>query len=230
MAKKIDREREARILALTDRLVEAAMALNLLEGEARAEQRDKGAALAAELAGLAVDLLEGRTDLLEKLLEQLVAQRLPSHQVLESFGSFSSDLKELLQLGLARYREEAAKPKQGQRPEALSASPKDGLPNARPEPATARADDPILQALAVVFPGREVQKGVPFHGTVLAYYLPQEKLAVAVEGRYGCGKARQEYYCRLEGINLITLDAATAANPWRAAQAIRQGRRKSRWP
>ncbi|MBC7336353.1 MAG: hypothetical protein H5U01_08805 [Clostridia bacterium] len=50
---------------------------------------------------------------------------------------------------------------------------------------------------------------------------------MAVEGKFGGGKARQEYYCRLEGINLIILDAASAANPWRAAQVIRQARRRN---
>lgn len=221
MAKRVDREREACILALTDRLVEAAMALNLLEGEARAEQQDKGAALAAELAGLAVELLEGRSDLLEKLLEQLVAQRLPSQQVLESFGSFASDLKELLQLGLARYRGE------GRQREPTAASPAAPLAASRPEAAaaaTAPAADPVLQALAAVFPDCEVQRNVAFHGTVLPYYLPQQKLAIAVAGGRESKEARREYFCRLEGIELITLDAAAAANPWLAARAIRRGR------
>ncbi|MBC7347379.1 MAG: hypothetical protein H5U00_07990 [Clostridia bacterium] len=231
MARRMDREREARILALVDQLIEAAMGLGLLEGEARAAQWEKGRGLVKEVAGLAVDFLEGRSDLLENLLEQLAAQRLPDREILKGFGSFGADLKEIIREGVARYREQVTKqeapPQEGQVPPLLPGPEVEVRGVAPAEHRPLPAADAVLRALALVFPGREVQQGYPFHGTTLAYYLPQEKVAVAVEGKFGGGKARQEYYCRLEGINLIILDAASAANPWRAAQVIRQARRRN---
>jgi hypothetical protein len=221
------------LLSLVDQMLEAVAALARTPEEGRSEQLTRAINLAEQAAEMAVELLEGRAELLGKLMEQLVAQRLAYLEWPRGAAGPQQELQEVIRRGVERFRERPA-PTEGETGEVTTAGP---VPQERPavseSDAVAAAPggacapaDPVRKALAALFPGREVREGYPFHGTVLGYYLPQERLAVAVEGRYGVKRARQEYFCRREGITLVMLDPASAGDPYRAAQVIRQAARK----
>jgi len=179
----------------------------------------------AQAAEMAVELLEGRTELLERLLEQLVAQRLAGTEWVRTSEWFRRELQSVIRSGIERYRtglesREAASPEVLAEAQAEAGEP--APPAAEPGEREECAGDPLRRALALLFPGREVRERYAFHGTLLDYFLPQERLALAVEGRPGVRPVRQEYFCRQEGITLVVLDPATAEDAWQAARFIRR--------
>jgi len=95
---------EAQILVSVDELVQAAISAGLREGAEREEAVSRGAELVRQMGDLLVEALEGRTQHMRALLEQLVAQRLPDRKILQSFGTFSRDLEEIIDRGIAAYQ------------------------------------------------------------------------------------------------------------------------------
>ncbi|MGB9886705.1 MAG: hypothetical protein ACPLPT_09355 [Moorellales bacterium] len=234
MTRRFSREWEARLLSLVDQMLEAVAVLARAPEEERGEQFARAIGLAEQASAMAVELLEGRVELLGKLMEQLVAQRLSRLEWPRDAGGLQRELQEVIRRGVERLGEKPS-PTEVETGEVIAAKvpepPTVSEPSRAAKEATAPVRlsspvDPVRKALAVLFPGREVREGYPFHGTVLGYYLPQERVAVTVEGRYGARKARQEYFCRQEGITLVVLDPDSAGDPYRAAQAIRQAVRR----
>lgn len=103
----LDAEREALILSLVDRLNETLLAANETEGDDRAGRQAQGVDLIEELSNYAIDLLEGREDLLEELIMQMVKQRLPDDAVAD-FDNLVSSLNEIVAMGAHRFRQTKA--------------------------------------------------------------------------------------------------------------------------
>ncbi|MGI9953282.1 hypothetical protein V3F56_13050 [Moorellaceae bacterium AZ2] len=95
---------EAQILNSVDELVQCTISAGLKEGEEREEAIARGVELVQQMGDLLVEALEGRTQHIRALLEQLVAQRLPDRKILQSFGSFPRDLEEIIVRGIAAYQ------------------------------------------------------------------------------------------------------------------------------
>ncbi|MBE3582190.1 MAG: hypothetical protein IMW96_11275 [Thermoanaerobacteraceae bacterium] len=131
---------ESQILASVDELVQCAIAVGLKEGEEREEAIARGVELVRLMGDLLVEALEGRTQHMRALLEQLVAQRLPDRKILQSFGTFSRDLEEIIDRGIAAYRAGLTTPPQ--------ASP-------REEPAGAGESGPAEEGEAVTGEGED---------------------------------------------------------------------------
>jgi hypothetical protein len=189
-----------------------------VEGETRDLHQDKAVDLVVELSSTAADLLEGRLDLLEKLLEQLVLQRLPD----KDLGAVYAELQDIITRGVKRYLEKV---------KAVDFNPSHTVPHQDypSKHVTSEPPDPILEALAKAFPGSTIHRNWSFHGAFLPYYLPEHRLAVAIEGRHRAG-SRQEYYCRQEGILLVWLPQAAASDPRWVARILRQTKALAREP
>ncbi len=95
-----NRDVERQAIFLTERLVETAISISLLDGEARQEQWDKSVKMTKELCDLLSQVLSGQDEHLEPLLRQLVMQKLPDPRIMESFGNFQSDLFTILKEGI----------------------------------------------------------------------------------------------------------------------------------
>jgi hypothetical protein len=93
-------EEEQLALRLVDSLIEYAISTSLLKGEEREVALSKGVETAKELAHAIQRLVEGRDEYIENVLMQLVAQKLPDPKILSSFGSFSDDLKHMIEKGV----------------------------------------------------------------------------------------------------------------------------------
>lgn len=106
-----DREIERRVLFLTDQMIQAALSAGLLEGEAKQQHIDQAVESVAELAGLLMEVLQGKGEHLETLLYQLASQKLPDRRILESFGNFTQDLNSIMYEGLRLYRRRQVEPK-----------------------------------------------------------------------------------------------------------------------
>ncbi|KKM09177.1 hypothetical protein SY88_20125 [Clostridiales bacterium PH28_bin88] len=99
------------MLFLTDQMIQAALSAGLLEGEAKQQHIDQAVESVAELAGLLMEVLQGKGEHLETLLYQLASQKLPDRRILESFGNFTQDLNSIMYEGLRLYRRRQVEPK-----------------------------------------------------------------------------------------------------------------------
>ncbi|WP_406678581.1 hypothetical protein [Moorella sp. ACPs] len=103
---------ENEILQRVDELVQCAISISLKDESTRAEQLARGINMVQDIGDLLLEVLEGREQHLQALLEQLVAQRLPDRRILQSFGNFPRDIQYIISEGIARYlktREEKGK-------------------------------------------------------------------------------------------------------------------------
>ncbi|MDN5348480.1 MAG: hypothetical protein PWP65_2045 [Clostridia bacterium] len=243
---------ETQILRRIDELIQYVISLSLLEGVARQEQFQKCCSLVAGMGDMLLEVLEGRKEHLQALLEQLIAQRLPDKRLLKSFGTFNQDLQEIIAQGLNLYL--AGKEKEATVEEALqneaevetatgeetemsaqaSSAPDDRPPISTagaasgdikappaaeetgeeppppdPEEATRRA---LLIALQQAFPGEEIVQSHQTRGGTLLFYLPRLKLGFEL-ARHDRRDWRRHYYCRQEGITLISLEKEKLAQP-----------------
>ncbi|QGP93563.1 hypothetical protein MGLY_29790 [Neomoorella glycerini] len=98
-----DNRLENAILQRVDELVQCAISISLKDESARVEQLARGIAMVQEMGDLLLEVLEGREQHLQALLEQLVAQRLPDRRILQSFGNFPRDIQYIISEGTARY-------------------------------------------------------------------------------------------------------------------------------
>ncbi|MDN5325852.1 MAG: hypothetical protein PWP41_548 [Moorella sp. (in: firmicutes)] len=94
---------ESEVLQRVDELVQCAISLSLKDESAREEQLNRGIALVKEMGDLLLEVLEGREEHLQALLEQLIAQRLPDRRVLQSFGNFPRDIQQMITYGISSY-------------------------------------------------------------------------------------------------------------------------------
>jgi hypothetical protein len=103
---------ENEILQRVDELVQCAISISLKDESTRAEQLARGIDMVQKMGDLLLEVLEGREQHLQAILEQLVAQRLPDRRILQSFGNFPRDIQYIISEGIARYlktREEKEK-------------------------------------------------------------------------------------------------------------------------
>lgn len=94
---------ENEILRRVDELVQCAMSVSLKDEPGREEQLARGIALVQEMGDFLLEVLEGREQHLQALLEQLIAQRLPDRRILHSFGNFPHDIQYIISEGTANY-------------------------------------------------------------------------------------------------------------------------------
>ncbi|WP_258360602.1 hypothetical protein [Moorella sulfitireducens (nom. illeg.)] len=94
---------ENEILQRVDELVQCAISVSLKDETSRAEQLARGITMVKEMGDLLLEVLEGREQHLQALLEQLVAQRLPDRRILQSFGSFPRDIQHIISEGINSY-------------------------------------------------------------------------------------------------------------------------------
>ncbi|TDA64529.1 MAG: hypothetical protein D9V47_13945 [Clostridia bacterium] len=137
------RKEERRVLEAVDKFIQAAMAITLLEDTGREAEIAKARQTLQELRELVLPFLEGRTDLVTEMLQQLVMQRLPAAKVLEGFGDFKDIVEELL-AGTAAEHPDAALTG-GEAPEAGGESGAGGMAG-EPSVLQKPGEDPGTQA------------------------------------------------------------------------------------
>ncbi|AOQ23914.1 hypothetical protein MTAT_05490 [Moorella thermoacetica] len=139
---------ENEVLQRVDELVQCAISISLKDESAREEQLNRGITLVKEMGDLLLEVLEGREEHLQALLEQLIAQRLPDRRVLQSFGNFPRDIQQMISNGIASYLA-SRQEKKGQGNTAAEAS-NDGVVPVESTPAgtdlTAR-DEPVCEEI-----------------------------------------------------------------------------------
>ncbi|CEP66620.1 Uncharacterized [Moorella glycerini] len=159
---------ENEILQRVDELVQCAISISLKDESARVEQLARGIAMVQEMGDLLLEVLEGREQHLQALLEQLVAQRLPDRRILQSFGNFPRDIQYIISEGTARYfkaREEKGKehaPSEESKP-AAPGETVDAANSASPaaQAVEVAADQPPLEATPSDTSGEPVNEPLP---------------------------------------------------------------------
>lgn len=94
---------ENEIIKQVDALIQCALSVSLKDEASRREQIEEGIQRVQKMGSLLLEVLEGREQHFQALLEQLVAQRLPDRRVLQSFNSFSQDINEIIRLGTEAF-------------------------------------------------------------------------------------------------------------------------------
>ncbi|MBC7325593.1 MAG: hypothetical protein H5T99_09800 [Moorella sp. (in: Bacteria)] len=94
---------ENEILQRVDELIQYAISISLYDETSRIEQLARGISMVQEMGDLLLEVLEGQEQLLQSLLEQLVAQRLPDRRILQSFGNFPRDIQHIISEGISSY-------------------------------------------------------------------------------------------------------------------------------
>lgn len=211
------RELEARILKLAEELIQATIAAGLLEGEEKETHSESAARIAEQICILVVELLEGKEEHLEIVLEQLTLQKLPEAHVLESFGNFPQDLRAIINRGIALYRNRAVSEGQGSWEETFT--PKGvsvysgSLDQVECQKTMGRnvmatgpkQETPLKLALKMVYPGSRIIENYEMRGFILQYYLPEQRLAVEEAGFSGESELKR-YWCNQLGIRLLKVD------------------------
>lgn len=103
--KREQQELEREILALTDRLIENTIELSLLTGEEFEGKREEGINIVVNLATVLEEYLGSSPEHFAQVIKELARQKLPDENILTSFGSFSTQLEEVIQEGLRLYLE-----------------------------------------------------------------------------------------------------------------------------
>lgn len=96
------RESKEKIIYLVDKLIETAMSLSLWEHE-EPVPLEQGVSIVYELIETLIPELTGNEQYLLQVIQQLVTQKLPEQQILNSFGNFSDMLYELIERGVNEY-------------------------------------------------------------------------------------------------------------------------------
>ncbi|BCV21269.1 hypothetical protein [Moorella sp. Hama-1] len=118
---------ENEILQRIDELVQCAISSSLKDEVTREAQLKRGASLVQAMGDLLLEVLEGREEHLQALLEQLIAQRLPDRRILQSFGNFPRDIQQMISNGIASYL--ASRQEEKDEPAgAATATPGEGAP------------------------------------------------------------------------------------------------------
>ncbi|MDK2821368.1 MAG: hypothetical protein PWP31_1333 [Clostridia bacterium] len=91
------------ILQRVDELIQCVISIGSNEDIDREEELNRGIKMVKEMGDMLLEVLEGREQHLQALLEQLVSQRLPDRRILKSFGNFSQDIQQIISQGVASY-------------------------------------------------------------------------------------------------------------------------------
>lgn len=234
---------EAQILNSIDEVVQCAISAGLKEGPAREEEIARGAAIIQEIGHLLLEALEGKEEHLKSLVEQLAAQRLPDRRVLQSFGHFSRDLQEIIELGVSNYLkskgsggEEVLSPeylaqKAGEKPNEEASSDKivevrpgeqtslEEKEQNKPRSSTAKLRG-LRLALEQAFPGEELLENFVTRGGKLDYFLP--RLNLGFELAPATPNWRKEFFLRRAGIKVIKVTEGELQNPVALARRLRR--------
>lgn len=237
---------EAQILSSVDEVVQCAISAGLKSGSEREEEIARGVALVKQMGDLLAEALEGRTEHLQTLLEQLVAQRLPERRVLQSFGNFSRDLQEIITRGIAEYtagkelseegREVGLPPEQELTETAEEKTAADeALPEAEAEVRLTGREAPesevlpptsgpaplkrLRLALERAYPGEEIIEDFATRGGRLAFYLPGRNLGLELASTEQ--DWRKEFFYRRAGITVIKVSEKDLENPLSLARRLR---------
>lgn len=228
-----EKEIERRIINLTDHLVQSCMSASLLEDDVRVHHVRQSANTVFEISSLLMEVLPGRENYLYNLLQQLTAQRLPNKRVMDSFGSFWSDLDAIIKEGLLLYNqkkdEKYTDSKNSQEcpegylqkdlepssniPVAVESLLQSDISDCLPPPLEEiRQNNPIAipdwlsTRLQKCFPGSLIMANWKYRGNNVDYYLPDHKLILMRPGRLTKSYARLHYYAENEGMTLIWLE------------------------
>ncbi|MGI9860229.1 hypothetical protein SDD30_02435 [Moorella naiadis] len=150
---------ENEILQRVDELVQCAISIGLKDEATREEELQRGSSLVQAMGDLLLEVLEGREEHLQALLEQLIAQRLPDRRILQSFGNFPRDIQQMISNGIASYlasRQEGKEESTG----AVPATSGEGAPSDNGTPAA----EPVSQEMASAPSGEEIPVTIPEGG------------------------------------------------------------------
>lgn len=235
---------EAQILSSIDEIVQCAISAGLKEGEEREEEIARGAAIIQEIGHLLLEALEGKEEHLKSLVEQLAAQRLPDRRILQSFGHFSRDLQEIIELGVSNFLKSKDSGTEVLNPEPLDQkvgenshkeAPSNKIVEVHPgeqrgskekEQNKLRASKAKLRglrlALEQAFPGEELKENFVTRGVKLDYFLP--RLNLGFELASTVPNWRKEFFLRRAGIKVIRVTEGELQNPVALARRLRRPR------
>ncbi|WP_338825617.1 hypothetical protein MHOCP_12430 [Moorella humiferrea] len=237
---------ENEILQRIDALIQHAISVNNEDETARARDLARGVNMVEELGDLLLEILEGKEEHLQALLEQLVAQRLPERRILQSFGNFPRDIHYIIGEGVSRYLKKRHENKQLENdplpveekaaipePDSFSenatddtSTPDDTSTHSvpQPEPAphgfTCQAREALRLALLQAYPDEEIIADYETRGGKIDFFLPRQQLGFELVGtRYDW---RHDFYCRRQGISIRKVAPDELANPIYLARRLRR--------
>ncbi|MFY9272808.1 MAG: hypothetical protein WBJ83_03955 [Thermacetogeniaceae bacterium] len=170
-----------KVLAKIDLLIEL---ISIIGKNNYGEKEDyflQGCDLVKELRQLLVQMIGSRDDYIKEAIKELIIQRLPDKDMLDSLDV---DLSELLDSMYNRNQPTTTKTVQR---------------------LEARAEDPLRKAINYLFPQYKVINNYRKLGCFFKYYIPSLKLAIDQTEEGSSDSVRKEFICRQWGINFVTI-------------------------
>jgi len=241
----MDNTLEQRVLFLADEFVQILIDLYDAEPEKEKELIFKGEEIFFELAQEALKILQGKREYLETMLKQLVAQKLPSHIIMDSFEGFEEKMQYLIQRNLDKIQEQLMA-NMGNDFEDINDEASDMTVKGRAdilednEPDEEREEEKLIEKddtvyaektcvkssmedlIKKLFPKEELVKDYKIDNVILKYYLPGLGLAF-----WGSSNMRKGYInvmemcCEKEGILLLKINPQKVENYKRLKREIK---------
>ncbi len=250
MVKSISRELEMNILQTADDLIEVVTELGNQEGEQREALIREAVRSVVHLAEMFFHVMEGNVEHIEALLRQLIRQKLPDQNIMKSFGSFNEDLEEVIGEGLKAFFEEHPLLEGVGENECNSEFDEERSCSAtilqKKQPAETLAEDATLEgnaeipdkdnfkesekyivrnkleeAIKFTYPESKIVRGYEIRGYKFDYYLPEHSLIIEKSANVRHLRSK-EYYCRKQGIKLVTIFPEELHNIRNVAKLIRR--------
>lgn len=222
---------ERALLEQIDQLIECGIEVSGLETDKRELAIKRGQELVCRILSLLTQIFFGPSDYYETILKQLVGQRLPSTQVLDSFGDFSNLLNEMIVAGIAHYTggqqldygEEWTDQSQVVRTNPVNEEVKAEQIYNSEETATEETLSPLGRSLRILFPHSQILTNKPFQGTVFEYFLPDQRLAVELNLPVRRESDRRKLLvCAQSGIGLVRINPEDAGHHKQVQREIRR--------
>lgn len=172
---------EKTILAKIDMLIEIIYSVELCGEEEKERYQKQGSALIKELAELLAQLIGPREEYINNAIKELIAQRMPEHNIESSFGVLN-ELCEIVNQDVSKH----SKLDKCQGNDSI---------------------DPLQKAINYLFSQYNIIKKFRYHGCFFEYYIPALKVAVdnCTQGA-DADMVRKEYICRQAGIKYVSIN------------------------
>jgi len=233
----MDNTLEQRVLFLADEFIQILIDLYDAEPEKEEELTLKAEEIFFELAQEALKILQGKSEYLETMLKQLVAQKLPSDIIMDSFEGFEEKMQNLIKRSLDKFQEQHMESMQNDFEDIndetsdreiesctdINGNDKPDEEKVEEEKFTEEDDivyaeescekDSMEDLIKKMFPKEELIKDFKVDNVIFKYYLPRLGLAF-----FGSSKIRKgcinviEMCCEKEGILLLKIDPQKVEN------------------
>lgn len=172
---QLNRLMEKKILDNINRVVNILIELSCMDGTNKGSHYDEAAGLLKEIHPLLLRLVDGKEELLDSLIKQLVSQKMPHPSILSSFGNLQNDLNNIISMALNLYqeKEEAVL----EEPQTVPEPPAEDYPETDVPEEKIAAESP-QGIIDIIYAKEKVIKDYFFRSLRFDYYLPERKVGI----------------------------------------------------